>query len=149
MRYYHEKVKALGWFTDDMKEIWPEDSEARAETARERFGFALTNSMDTTFIHYKNRLLESETLSHLSEEQKQFILEEYDSLLDFAVYHFGMLFDRFEHGILEIRHGKQNEDEEMIDPVVIQPNGIFEMFQDAVRWKEEYGRGKTIGRNNT
>jgi hypothetical protein len=146
MNFYHKKIKSLGWVNENLEDKWPNDPESLAEQARERFGFELMNSMDTTFIDFKNRLEENRNLSNLSKEQKESILEEYDELLDCVVYNLSMLFDRFEHGVLEIRHGKPNEDEELIDPVVIHPHGFLEMIQDSLRWKEEYSRGKNIGR---
>jgi hypothetical protein len=146
--HYLGTCKSRGWLNENNQHLWPDDPQERAEMARELFGFALTNSLDTTFVEFRNRLNSSDTLKSLTNEQRTAVLREYDEILDFAMYQFSITLDRFDHGILAIQHGKPNDEEELIDPVAIHPTGIFEMFQDAVRWKEEYGRGEAIGRKN-
>lgn len=142
--YYLEVCRSRGWLDENNQHVWPEDDEKRAEMARELLGFALTNSMDTTFLEFRNRLDSTDSLRSLSDDQRQSVLREYGDLLDFAMYQFAITLDRFDHGVLSLQHGIPNEDNELTDPVTIQPAGFFEMFQDAVRWREEYGRRDAI-----
>lgn len=144
--FYLTTCRAQGWHNQLNEPLWPSDQEKRAEVAREMFGFALTNAMDATFLEFRNRLDSEGALSSLNDEQRNAVLREYDEILDFAMYQFSITIDRFDHGVLAIQHGLPNDEGELQDPVTIQPSGFFEMFQDAVRWKEEYGRGATIGR---
>lgn len=145
-RHYLDICKSRGWIGEDGRHIWPDDDSKRAEMVRELLGLSLTNGLDTIFLEFRNRLDSLDALKSLSHEQRDAVLQEYDKILDSAIYDFAITFDRFDHGVLAIQHGKPNDDEELIDPVTIQPGEFLEMFQDALRWKEEYGRGEAIGR---
>ena len=160
-QYYHSICRARGWMTDDGDEVWPTSSEERAAVARELFGLALIFGTDSTFHHVKEQIdAESlsaaptlkaalETIKVMSSDQKAAILTLVDDILDFAVYKFAIQLDRFDHGFLSLRF--QNLDDEDYEPqpeteVEINPCGIYEMFQDAVRWKREFSMGADIGR---
>ena len=147
--------------TEDGNDVWPSSPEERAMVARELFGLALIFGTDSSFHHVKEQMgAESlsatptlnaalETIKAMDDEQKSAILTLVDDILDFAVYKFAIQLDRFDHGFLSLRF--QNADDEEYEPqpeteVEINPCGINEMFQDAVRWKQEFSMGTDIGR---
>lgn len=145
--YYQEICQTRGWLAPDGRTaLWPDNDQQRAEQARELLGLALINALDTVFVTFKNRLESHTGLAELNEDQRQAILREYDALLDFALYQVAITLDQFDHGDLEIRHGKRDDDNTLQGPVTIQPLGILEMFQEALRWREEFSRGDVIGR---
>jgi hypothetical protein len=146
--HYLDICKTRGWLDASGQHVWPDDDGKRAVMARELLGLALTNGLDAAFVTFQNRLESNGALSSLTPDQRAAILHEYDEILDFAMYQISITLDRFDHGILALQHGKSNDEGELREPVTIQPLGIFEMFQDAVRWKEEFGRGDAIGRRN-
>lgn len=147
--YYQEICQRRGWLAPDGRTtLWPGNDQQRAEQARELLGLALINALDTVFVTFRNRLESHTGLAELNDDQHQAILREYDELLDFALYTVSITLDQFEHGDLEIRHGKRGDDNTLQDPVTIQPLGILEMFQEALRWREEFSWGDVIGRKN-
>jgi hypothetical protein len=159
-KYYHAICRERGWTTEDGEDVWPASAEERAHVAREIFGLALIFGTDSSFYHVKEQIdaqslsatptlnAALETIRAMDDDQKSAILTLVDDILDFAVYQFAIQLDRFEHGFLSLRF--QNVDDKC-DPqpeteVEINPYGIYEMFQDAVRWKTEFSMGTDIGR---
>lgn len=161
MKRYQAICRKRGWITDSGEDVWPPTSEERAMIAREMFGLALISDTDGSFYHVKEQIgaeaisatptlkAALETIGAMNDEQKSAILSLTDDILDFAVYKFSILLDRFDHGFLSLRF--QAKDNETCEPmpeteVEINPCGFNEMFQDALRWKEEYSMGAEIGR---
>lgn len=159
--HYLKICRERGWIAEDGSHQWPSSAEDRAAMARELFGLALISDTDAVFNGVKEQLdavsidaaqtLKGalETLRRMSEEQKAAILTLVDDILDAAVHRFALELDRFDHGFLSLRF--QCMDEEEFEPqpgseVEINPFGLLEMFQDALRWKEEFTMGPLIGR---
>lgn len=163
--WLHERYQAVchdrGWFEEEEQgRLWSRPEEERADIAREMFGLALTASTDSTFCEAREALQADElqatpslgeanhVLRALSEEQKSAVLRLLDEVLHMSVYDFTILLDRFDHGNLSVDFQARDEEGEPIpgSECRIHPHGHLEMFQDALRWREEYGLGQQIGR---
>ena len=158
---YQQICRDQGWLTAENESVWPEEPEVRAIAAREMFGLALIAGTDSTFWDVKEELAAEElkgtatlksaleVLRALSDEQKSAVLTLVDDVLDSCVYRFSIQLDCFDHGFLSLRFQAMDDEECVPLPeteVEINPCGYFEMFQDALRWREEYGMGTDIGR---
>lgn len=160
--YFHKKAIEAGWFDAASEVRWPEDSEARARMARALFGFSLVHGLDAEFLTWRdraeNRASDSrftpgstadevdrywrDGLATFTEEQRLFLYQVIDDVLDSAAYHFCMTLDRFEMGELRVLHRAEGIDRE----VQIHPHGHLEMFQEFLDWQQRFGRGEEIER---
>jgi len=99
-------------------------------------------------------------LAAMTQEQRDFVLRIIDDVLASIAYSFPIMLDRFDHGKLTINltpHARDDDDDDDDDetskpaeaplpPIQIHPHGFLEMFQEALEWREKFGRGAAIGR---
>ena len=165
-KYYLDCCRREGWLDENNNEIWPEDPEARAEMGRGLFGLALTNALDSFFITWHERASNPEGrstatlgslvdridqdwrrgLAAMTQEQRDFVLRVIDDVLDGIAYQFAITLDRFDHGDLSVHLTAVDDQHQPKFTVQIQPHGSLEMFQDVLAWRDQFGRGSSIGR---
>jgi len=150
-----------GWLAEDNEELWPDDDDARTEMARGLFGLTLVTATDDLFADFRDQIGATDcnagsdvgaaikTLRSLDDHQKSAILTLLDDFLDTAVP-LGMLsLDRFDHGFIKLQVVQSNPKE--CEPIPGSEIDIIsddhnELFQDALRWKEDFSCGTQIGR---
>ena len=158
--YYMATCQERGWIDDQGCEIFPDDPDERMEAVRDMFGLATVFGTDSTYQSFREQLnacdLDAmptadalELLANTPDEIKSAILSLIDGVLDSSVYKFLIQIDRFDHGHLSL-HFQQREPESC-EPITetdmdITTDSTFEMFQDAIRWREEFGMNSKIGR---
>jgi hypothetical protein len=148
-RYYLERCRQEGWLDEQGNHLWPEDTEARSSMGRGLFGLALTNSLDSIFITWRDTIQnpKAKVFASMTPEQKEAVLRAIDDVLDFAAYEFAITLDRFDHGELSVQLTTVNDHQEPKFTIPIHPHGFLDMFQDVLEWKEKFGRGTDIGRS--
>lgn len=160
-RRYLGICRERGWLSEENKELWPDDDDARIEMARSLFGLTLVTATDNLFADFRERIGATDCnagsdveaafkkLHSLDENQKAAILNLLDEFLDSAV-HIGMLcLDRFDHGFikLQIVPSDAGDCEPIPDSEIdIISDHHNELFQDALQWKNDFSRGTRIGR---
>ena len=158
--YYEAVCRERGWIDESGREQFPTEPEERIGSVREMFGLATIFGTDSTFQSLREQLdaRELEASSHddavnllraAPDEMKSAVLALVDGVLDSSVYKFLFQIDRFDHGHLSLHF--QQRDQDSCEPIPatemdITTDSMFEMFQDAIRWREEFGMNSKIGR---
>ena len=158
--YYQAVCRERGWIDENGSEHFPADPDDRMDVIRDMFGLATIFGTDSTFQSLREKLGAHELsasshadaielLSAAPDDMKSAILAVIDQVLDSTLYSFLIQIDRFDHGHLSLHF--QQRDEETCEPMIetdidITTDSIFEMFQDALKWKEEFGMNSKIGR---
>ena len=165
-KHYLECCRREGWLDKDNNHLWPEDPEARADMGRGLFGLALTNALDSIFLDWNDLIFNPKGrtkatpgsivdqldkhwrsgFASMTEEQKDFVVQVIDDLLDSVAYKFAITLDRFDHGNLSLHLTAVDDQQQPKFTVQIQPHGFLEMFQDVLGWRDQFGRGSAIGR---
>jgi hypothetical protein len=165
-RYYLECCRREGWLDQENQHLWPEDPEARAAMGRGLFGLAITNTLDSLFITWRERASNPngraeatpgsivdlsdkawrQGFASMSAEQREFVLRVVDAVLNSAAYRFAMTLDRFDHGNLHLGLTVLDSEQKPQFTVPIHPDKDWEMFQDILAWRDRFGRGPDIGR---
>ena len=158
--YYQSICRARDWVDDSGHDQLPVDPDERIEVVRDMFGLATIFGTDSTFQSCRERIDARELnampladalnlLAAKPDETKSAVLALIDEVLDSSVYKFLMQIDRFDHGHLSLHF--QQRDAESCEPIAetdldITTNSMLELFQDALKWRGEFGMNSEIGR---